>query len=242
MIRLSIVPFLASLFLLASSSVTVGQTVDQFNSWWFYSGKYILSDHYSMRTLYAWSRHDFVNVWQQSKLRMGIERRISRNFNAGAGYEWVVLFPYGEHPVPEKRTEHRVYEEITFKTKQGRFGLNTGILLEHRFMERNRRDRLRFKVGANFPWLRLKSGKNESGSQSLGIVCYNQFFINLGSAAKNVTLGQNRIYIGLDFQIIKGVKLGLGYMNQLIRIKENKAENNHTIVVGFSHKMDFTKK
>jgi len=223
-------------FVLATFSAKA-QKADQFNSWWYYSGKYRIAEKFNIETLYSWSRYDFIKEWQQSKLRLGGSYDYLKNVTFGAGYEWVVLFPYGAHPVPEKRTEHRIYEYFTIKNKIKAVSVNYGMLLEQRIMEDKTRHRLRLILGAKIPII-----SSEEGITKLGLSFFNQVFLDIDKYASNKNFSQNRVYGVFDIYIDKALTVSLGYMNQYIIIKENRIENDHTLMVGFFHKLDFRKK
>jgi len=224
------------IFVLATFS-SKAQKADQFNSWWYYSGKYKVTEKVNIETLYSWSRHNFIKEWQQSKLRLGGSYDYLKNISFGAGYEWVVLFPYGAHPVPEKRTEHRIYEYFTIKNKIKTVFVNYGMLLEQRIMDDKTRHRLRLIFGAKMPIIRSKEGETK-----LGFSLSNQVFLDIDRYANNKNFSQNRIYGAFDIPLNNALTLSLGYMNQYIIIKENRIENDHTLMVKLSHKIDFRKK
>lgn len=212
------------------------QKVDQFNSWWYYSGKYRLTEKFNIETLYSWSRHNFVKNWQQSKLRLGTSYDYLKNVSFGAGYEWVVLFPYGAHPVSKKRTEHRIYEYFNLKNKIKAVAVNYGMLLEQRIMKDRIRHRLRLILGAKIPLIQSE------GKTKLGLSLSNQVFLAFDKYANNNHFRQNRIYGAFDILINNTFTLSLGYMNQYIIIKDNRIENDHTLMIKVLHKIDFRKK
>ncbi|MEM8939414.1 MAG: hypothetical protein AAGC64_08735 [Bacteroidota bacterium] len=53
---------------LIATTQALGQTVDQFNSWWYYFGTYHINDKWNGNLFYSWSRHDFIQDWQISEL------------------------------------------------------------------------------------------------------------------------------------------------------------------------------
>lgn len=216
--------------------VAKAQKADQFNSWWYYSGKYRLTEKFNVETLYSWSRHNFVKEWQQSKLRFGASYDYLQNISFGAGYEWVVLFPYGAHPVTEKRTEHRIYEQFSIKSKIKTISVNYGMLLEQRIMKDRTRHRLRLVFGTKVPIIRSEEGKT-----ILGFSLSNQVFLDVDKYTDNKNFSQNRIYGAFDIPINNAFTLSLGYMNQYIIINDRRIENDHTLMVTFFHKLDLRK-
>lgn len=213
------------------------QKANQFNSWWYYSGKYRLSEKVEIGTLLSWARHDFIKNWQQSNVRIGGNYAILKKVSFGTGYEWVVLFPYGAHPAPKKRPEHRIYEQIAVNNNLNSISVSTSALLEHRIRKDITRHRLRVRLGVKTPIIR-----SDDGITKLGVSFFNEFFFNLDKYANGNYYGQNRLYTGFDIPISTSFNLGLGYLNQYISINENRKENNHTLMVGLFHKIDFRKR
>lgn len=117
----------------------------------------------NIQTLYSWSRHNFVKHWQQSKFRIGTSYDYLKNVSFGTGYEWIVLFPYGTHPIKEKRTEHRIYEQLIIKNKFQNVSVDYGVLLEQRIRKDITRHRLRIILGAKIPIIRSKEGEKKLG-------------------------------------------------------------------------------
>ena len=77
----------------------LAQTVNEFNSWWYYTGTYKILPRINVQTMYSWNRNDFVRNWQQSKLKIGADYEFNRHWKIAAGYEWIILYPYGEFPI-----------------------------------------------------------------------------------------------------------------------------------------------
>lgn len=211
------------------------QKADQFNSWWYYSGTYQFSERFSTKLLYSWSRHDFVKEWQISKLGLSGNFDLTKNFGLGASYEWAIIFPYGELPVPEKRREHRFLERFYFKDKIGEFSVGSTVELEQFFRNDEFLQRARIRASLRFPLIR-----NEEGRQLLGMTFFELIFIAMGGG-QEPTLSQNRIYGGFDIALSKNLTLGLGYLNQYIIIRPEIIENDHTLMVGLFHRLDFTR-
>lgn len=212
------------------------QTADQFNSWWYYAGTYKVMPRTTIQTMYSWNRNEFLKNWQQSKLRAGAGFELNKHLKMAAGYEWVVLYPYGKFPISGKRTEHRVYEEVKFDTKIQQFGLSSSIKAEHRFVNADWKHRVRLQSVAKFPiW-------KKENKPVVGFSFYDQVILNTEKQPLGQYMAQNRIYGGFDVFINRSVVLGLGYMNHYVYHSKNKVENNHTVIFSVSHYLDFTKK
>ena len=206
------------------------QKVDQFNSWWFYSGEYSIDGIIKLKPLYAWSRNEFVKNWQQSKLSIGIHYVKMKNTSFGAGYEWIILFPYGAHPVPKRRTEHRIFESVEIKNKVANVKVSYGIMLEQRIFSDRTRHRARIKLGGRIP---------VTSSEKVHVSTFNTVFLNVGNFRNHTYFNQNRVYLGLETAFKKSTSISLGYMNQYLVINPNRIENNHTLMFGLHHKLNF---
>ncbi|MEQ6166270.1 DUF2490 domain-containing protein [Ekhidna sp. MALMAid0563] len=223
--------FLAVFLMISCLRSGYGQKVDQFNSWWYYSGTYQVSDRWSGNLLYSWSRHDFVKHWQISKLGLGTTYNVTKNLGVGLGYEWAIIFPYGELPVPERRVEHRILERFYFKERIRNVSLSSTIEVEQFFRNGKFMQRVRTKVGLKFPlWI------DPEGNRKVSMSFFEQIFIGIGDGAPS--LGQNRYYGGFDLELWKNLSISLGYMNQYIIIRPETIENDHTLMVGIFHKIN----
>lgn len=213
------------------------QKADQFNSWWYYSGSYKIKNKIDVQSLYSWSRNDFIKNRQISLFRLGLKYKHLKNIAFGSGYEWAVLFPYGKYPVPENRIEHRIYEQMIIKNKFKNLSLTFDLQLEQRFIDNNVKHRSRARLTIRIPVI-----KNERKETFLAFSFFNQLLVNIGKVNNSNYLGQNRAYGGIDIRLHKTIILRLGYLNQYIIIDDTRLENNHTLMFGFFHKLNFMKK
>ncbi len=216
-------------FLTVCLSSIKAQKINQFNSWWYYSGAFQVKESITTHLLYSWSRHDFVRHWQISKLGLSVNYRLTNRFGIGGSYEWVIIFPYGELPVPEQRREHRFLQRFFFKEKIQKIAVGSIVEFEQFFRNSDFLLRTRVKYSIKFPLL-----FDSNGRQRLGMSFSEQVFILIddSSAPK---LSQNRYYGGFDIGITEDFKLSLGYLNQYIVIRPETIESNHTLMVGIFH-------
>lgn len=222
---------------------TTGQTAHNLHSWWTYSGNHKLAEKTSLHTLYSFRRHDFVEQWQQSLLRLGLNYRIADNAVLMPGYDWVVTFPYGDQAIPRRTTEHRATMQAVVKNKVRQVGLSHRYRFEQRWIESGEnhlsRQRLRYRLGLNIPLHR----DEESGRAEWFLATFNEVFINLGNEVGNHFFDQNWIYLGLGYAWDSSASIKLGYMNQhLVKTDLVRRENNHTLMFSLSKNFDFSKK
>ncbi len=229
-------------FLFQFFGFTQVQKDNQFNSWFTYSGNHKMNEKYSIHTLYSFRRNDFVKNWQQSLLRLGINREIKENLIVTLGYDWVETFPYGEQPIAKQETEHRPFEQIILKNAVGRFKITHRYRLEQRFIENNStylfRNRLRYRFILTVPLNHKKMG-----GKTFYFAAFDELFISVGKSIGSHYFNQNWAYLGIGYQFNEKTKMSIGYMNQYLPKNDDiRIENNHTLNIGFSHSFDFSNK
>lgn len=218
------------------TACTYAQTANQFNSWWYYAGTYKILPRTTIQAMYSWNRSDFIKHWQQSKLKIGAGIELNRHWRLAAGYEWVILYPYGEYPISATRTEHRVYEELRYDVVAGKLRISNGVRAEHRLVGSEWLHRIRLQTGAKLPVWR------KDNRERLGVSLYDQVILNTDKLPLNQYLAQNRLYGGIDIYLSPSVSLGLGYMAHYIYLTKGRAEHNHTFICSLSHYLDMTRK
>lgn len=233
--------FILILFLCLYSIGGYSQTANQFNSWWTYSGNHKISDKNSLHTLYSFRRHGPISDWQQSLLRIGYNLKVTDNLTFTPGYDWVVTFPYGEQPVSQRTTEHRITAQFIVKNKLATILLNHRYRFEQRFIGNTNtlsKQRLRYRITLDIPL----HGKTIS-EQSFFMTFFNEVFINFGNEVANHIFDQNWIYSGLGYKINSSSIVKIGYMNQyLVKPGNELRENNHTFQASISKNFNFIKK
>jgi len=227
--RLSLFSILLFLFLQNTSEA---QIVNQFNSWWTYSGNHQIAEQLSIHTLYSFRRNDFVQNWQQSLLRLGLNYHAKEKQRLTLGYDWAINFPYGEQPIAEQTTEHRLYEQYVMAHNIGKISITNGYRLEQRFLHQDVKHRFRYRLSLNHP----------IGKSKFMLRTFNEVFLNLGSQSNAHHFDQNWLYFGCAYRLSNQCSLKLGYMNQYLVKQDNQhIESNHTLQVGINYSADLRK-
>ncbi len=212
------------------------KTDNQFNSWWSYSGNHTLSDKWGVHSLVSVRRNDFVQNWQQSLVRFGMNYGLASNLTLTLGGDWVQTFPYGKQPIAKRVTEYRTFEQFILKNKVGILKFKHRYKLEQRYVSSKpvkHRFRYRFVAAVSL-------GGEDS---KLSLTVFDEIFINIGGGVTGQYFNQNWIYIGLNYIVNKKMKVKLGYMNQYLMKSDNvHVESNHTLQVGVSYNLDFAKR
>jgi len=100
------------------------------------------------------------------------------------------------------------------------------------------RNRIRYRVMLTFPL-----SKPSLSDNTLFLNVNNEVFLGFGKGIAKNPLDQNRFITALGWRFNKQTNLQLGYLNQFI-IKGNglDMERNHTLWIGLTYNVDFSKK
>lgn len=221
------------------------------DGWYMYFGNHQVTDKISIHTEYQWRRNQWIEKWQQSLLRLGVDYHIRTNAIVSVGYGSITTFPYGEQHTLTPFHENRIWQSVLLKQNFGRAYLSHRYRLEQRFVDAYKMDeagsihfdqvkyanRMRYMLSITLPL-----NKKEIQKDALFIRCYDEAFVSFGSNVQRNIFDQNRLYIALGYQLLPATNIQAGYMDQLIFKGDGiHYENNHTLQVSISHNLDFRK-
>jgi len=232
----------------------VRQYTTNFNGWYMYIGDHKVSKKWGVHLEAQFRRFDLLPKNQQLLLRTGLNYYFDPLTFATLGYCFVKTYPYGEFAVKTDFPEHRIWQQIQFKSQLGKIEVVNRYRLEQRFMflpELNKttqsyevsnkatyQNRMRLMTRLSIP---LKGKTIED--KRFFVSVYDEVFLNFG---KNVGLNyidQNRAYIALGYKLPKLGRLEIGYLNQLVVKPDGlKVENNHTLQLGMISNINFQKR
>ncbi len=217
---------------------------NQFNSWFMYFGNHRLSERWGLHTEYQWRRSEGAKFWQQSLMRLGIDYYTKSNVMLTGGYGWIVTYPYGEQPIGQETTEHRLWQQLILNQTAGRFNFQHRYRLEQRWIENTAgagdawtyANRARYRLFVAIPLNRKTMTEN-----TWFLALYDEIFLGFGkNVSKKNILDQNRAYAAIGYQLRPGVNLQLGYLyHQVFKSDGIRRENNHTLQVGLTYNLDF---
>ncbi len=220
--------------------------------WLMYFGNHKLSEKFSLHTEYQFRRTDFVQNWQQSLARIGLDYHFNSQHSVTAGYGWIVSYPYGDQPIAVETQEHRIWQQFITQSNAGRFYFHHRYRLEQRFIENASlnnahekvvdgykfRQRARYRFMVSVPLNRAKMEDN-----TLFLAAYDELFLGFGKGIQANILDQNRLYFALGWRFNKHSNIQVGYMNQIIPKGDGvKMERDHNLQVGYTYNFDFSKK
>jgi hypothetical protein len=244
--------YLSLIFLFVHTSyaqTNTRQLVDQTHGWYVYSGNHRLNERWSLHTEYQWRRDGFIQNWQQSLLRLGVDYHLRPDVTFTAGYAWIVTFPYGAQPIATTVNEDQLWEQVLLKQTLGRVRVSHRFRNEMRWIghydplpngdfERNGQtyaNRFRYRVGVEVP---LNRPKFEQGTLFVG--CSNELFVNYGRHTLLNRFDQNWFTTTLGYQFSNKGNVQLGYLQQL-QVKGDgiHEERNHTLLLSVNYSLDF---
>lgn len=171
---------------------------------------------------YQFRREDWVQNWQQSLLRLGINYKLHQQVTAHIGYGWILTFPYGEYnisAVPKMFPEHRIYEQLVINGQAGKMLFTHRLRLEQRWLGKfnnidNQKpdeyvylNRVRYMLRADLP---LK--------KNVYAAAYDEIFIGFGKNVGENIFDQNRIGLVLGYKHSASFKIEGGFLNQAVQL------------------------
>lgn len=190
-----------------------------------------LDKKWSLHTEYQWRRTEGLKNWQQSLLRIGVNRKLNENVTAHLGYGWIETFPYGDVPIASAGTfpEHRIYEQISFKQPLKKWTFTHRFRIEQRWLGR-------VKPGTDREieaWTFLNRFRYQFKTQynvtsKFYLAAADEIFIGAGKNVGVNIFDQNRVFLLAGFKLNKNISLEGGYFNQTLQ--QGRRVNNNTIM------------
>lgn len=256
---ISIFVFLLALKLLSNNVNAQNSRIRDYNSigWFNYFGTFKVSPKISIHTEYQFRRDEFVNNWQQSLLRLGVNYQIHSRVQLRAGYAWIETFAYGDIPINgfgNDFTEHRTYQMLTITDKIGRVDISHRFMQEQRWVGRYSSREL--ETEDEFPYLhrtrymlraQMPIKGKEIASKTPYVALYNEVFIGYGENLGENIFDQNRIGLLIGYRFSPKVRLEAGYLNQIVLLGReiggrNVLQHNNGIIVNANFDIDFSKR
>ncbi|WP_366186461.1 DUF2490 domain-containing protein [Flavobacterium ovatum] len=257
--------------LIAVTSFSWAQTntkVDQTNVWMSYNGNHKLTEKWGLHTEYQMRRNQGFKNPMQSMFRFGLDYNVSKDVMVTAGWAHIETAAYGEfaEAIPSrfndhKFNEHRIWEQLVINhNNSGRFSFDSRFRLEQRWTQSFKnfgtslssdylryddpeegywklRHRARYRFRVQVP---LTSAQMEDNTLFLAVA--DEIFVNIGERVAANVFDQNRLSAALGWRFTKDSNIQVGYLNQFSEKGDGiSRENNHTITVGYTHNLDFTK-
>lgn len=171
---------------------------------------------------YQFRRAEYIQSWQQSLLRLGMNYKLHPQVTAHLGYGWILTFPYGEHSIaalPKTFPEHRIYQQLVINGQAGKVSFIHRLRLEQRwlgkFNDMNSKkpddyiylNRGRYMLRADVPL-----------SEKVFAAAYDELFIGFGENVGENIFDQNRIGLLIGYKHSAAFRIEGGFLNQAVQL------------------------
>lgn len=192
-------------------------------------------------------RDDFIGEPTTGIFRPGLTYYAYDDLRITAGYAYVHHFP-GEGHENVAQPEHRPWQQVQWFTRFPNLRLMNWVRLEERFRRKILNDdalaegyyfnwRARFNLIAFLP---LTKKKFAPGSWQF--VVNDELHVNFGENIVYNFFDQNRLFLGLVYQVNAHAQVQGGYMNlYLQQASGNRFQSRHTIRLFYFHNFDLRK-
>ena len=201
---------------------------EETGAWYIYFGNIKPKESkFSLDVEAQYRNHNLGGDLQQLLLRSGIKYNFADNFNATAGYAYVLSEAEDTPDNPVR--ENRLYQEGVLSQHVSRFFFRHRFRYEQRWVEgRDFNTRYRYCLFLDVPLNKPTVTKN-----AVYIALYNEIFINgLKTDDTPAIFDRDRIYLGAGFKFTDNFGVQLGWMNQ-IQETSDKAQ----IMVSLHHRL-----
>ena len=194
------------LFILLPVSILAQQ--DETGNWLMYFGSNKISDKLSLHTEIQFRNHTLIpNNTEQLLLRTGLNYHFSNKAFATAGYAYIPSFVFKSVQKNPEVIEHRIWQQFILTNQIGRMKFEHRYRLEQRWVNKNYRNRFRYRLMLFVP---INKSTITKGTLFLGL--YDELFVN----AKKVFFDRNRLYTALGYQFHKMASAQMGMLRQQV--------------------------
>ncbi len=195
-----------------------------------------LNKKWALHGEYQWRRTDGLKYWQQSLVRIGLNRKLNDAVALQAGYAWSETFAYGDFPIAAMGTfpEHRFYQQLVLRQPAGRITMTHRFRTEQRWLGQVITTGGRREVGSwsfvhRFRYqLRAAYALSDRLEKQPYLVAADEIFIGAGKKVGVNIFDQNRLFLLAGYKFSNTFSLEAGYINQTLQ--QGKRVNNATIM------------
>jgi len=174
-------------------------------NWLMYFGQNRVSDKISIHSEIQYRNHTVVpNNTEQLLLRTGLNYHL-KSAMITVGYGHIGSHIYLSDKKSPEVEEHRIFQQLITTNKIGRIKLEHRYRIEQRWVNRNYKDRIRYRIMAFVP---LNKKIIEKGTVFVGL--YDEIFMN----TKQNYFDRNRLYGALGYQINQSTGAQIGMLHQ----------------------------
>ncbi len=180
----------------------------ELGNWLMYFGMNKLSNKLSIHSEVQYRNHELLpNSIEQLLLRTGVNYHISKTAFITAGYGYIAGYQYESIQTKPESEEHRIWQQLILINHLGRVKFEHRYRVEQRFVNKDYRNRLRYRLMVFVP---INKPKIEVNTFFIGI--YDEIFLN----TKQTYFDRNRLYGALGYQLNKTTAFQVGYLHQQV--------------------------
>ncbi|MEQ8240025.1 MAG: DUF2490 domain-containing protein [Cyclobacteriaceae bacterium] len=207
--------FSASFFFISLSGFSQKTVEHQDLLWLKYSANYKFSDQWSLN--YFIEDRNYTKDFRSNHFINSItaKRKLKNDWSLGLGYLYFILTLPQDPDVENTftRPEHRPFQYLSYKqslSQKWSFGLR--YQLEQRFRQNS--DAVGRLPGYNTEIrIRQKASLIYEISDKLDAALYDEIMIHFGENVSTNTFDQNRLSLGLNWQVMEKINLGMSYIH-----------------------------
>lgn len=179
-----------------------------FGNWLIYFGNKQIDTRWNIHNEVQYRTYDWGGDLEQLMLRTGLGYNLTeKNNNLLLGYGYILSENYSDRSEDKiSVNEHRIFQQFITRHAIGSISVQHRYRFEQRFIEDDYRMRLRYFLAINVPLSKRGLVKGSWYGSA-----YNEIFVNTDRAL----FDRNRVYAGLGYRIADGLRMELGYMNQI---------------------------
>lgn len=235
-----------SIFFFITASLTAQKTVTTEEQTWFgvFSQTRLTNKWGVWFDAHLRLKDDFIGDLSQGIVRAGPMYYLSDDVRLTAAYAYVHFFPAPGHAnigLPE----HRPWQQVQWFARGSKARLMQWVRLEERFRRKTLSDDA-LGDGYNFNWricynfaLFVPITKKRFEPGGLQLLVNDEVMVNFGKNIVYNHFDQNRLFVGLVYQVNKHAQLHGGYMNLYQQLPSgDQFRNQHTVRVFYFHNFD----
>ena len=189
---------------------------------------------------------DMMQIMPRTHLEIKLKGKLTI---APLGFAYVENFKYGKQPASTINNEHRLYQQVAYSHNWGKTSIGHRLRIEERYIQEhdangeslgftNHQVRARYRFMATRP-----IGKEKIEPKTYFTQAFYEGFISRGKKVTFEDIDQNRLFVGLGYQPIKGLNLSIGpFYQMLVKANGAKQENNLGLMFMAVHNIDLTAK
>lgn len=191
---------------IVASSASGQLTQDITGNWLMYFGQNRISDRISIHSEVQYRNHTIapVNI-EQLLLRTGVNVHLAPHAMVTAGYGYISSYVYESEQAAPESEESRIWQQLILINKLNRIKFEHRYRIEQRWVNRQYKNRLRYRLMVFVP---INKPKIEKGTLFVGL--YDEVFLN----TEQTVFDRNRLYGALGYQINKSTQVQLGVLRQ----------------------------